>query len=119
MWFDPQRALAELQGGSLPHSDMPRPTPVLVPCAPLSRVAQVAHVARPQPQKPENLLSAGQGTDGFRHGISINGDPRTWTGRIVSLAAWRTLTEWERHGPDGRHWNGITRQWETPDNDAT
>jgi len=50
----------------------------------------------------------------FRHGQAPNGWPVTWTGRIVSLAAWRDLTAWERDGPDGRHWNGFTRQWEPP-----
>jgi hypothetical protein len=38
--------------------------------------------------------------------------PRTWTGRIVSLDEWRRLTEWEKHGPNGRQWCGITKQWE-------
>ena len=50
--------------------------------------------------------------DPWRHGASVTGRPRTWTGRIVSLDAWRTLTEWERHGPNGRQWNGITQRWE-------
>jgi hypothetical protein len=52
--------------------------------------------------------------EAFRHGVSVSGKPKTWTGRIVSLDAWRNLTEWEKHGPNGRHWNGRTRQWETP-----
>lgn len=38
--------------------------------------------------------------------------PKTWTGRIVSLAEWRNLTDWERHGPRGRVWNALTRKWE-------
>jgi hypothetical protein len=50
----------------------------------------------------------------FRHGVSLTGQPLTWTGRIVSLDAWRTLTEWEKHGQNGRHWNGITQTWEEP-----
>lgn len=54
--------------------------------------------------------------DALPSGTACNmGDaPRTWTGRIVSLGEWRRLTEWERHGPNGRHWNGITGQWEPP-----
>ena len=48
----------------------------------------------------------------FRHGRSCGGLPESWTGKIVSLEDWRSLTEWEKHGPDGRHWNGITRKWE-------
>lgn len=47
-----------------------------------------------------------------RHGIAPGGRPKTWTGKIVSLADWRRFSDWEKHGPDGRHWNGKTRQWE-------
>lgn len=99
MWFDARAALAEIEGGALPPSE---PAQVLrnvqadnvAPYATLTpRVAQVAQVARPLTRNPETA-------------------PRTWTGRVVSLAAWRDMTEWERHGPNGRHWNGITKQWE-------
>ena len=47
----------------------------------------------------------------FPHGEAEGGRPRTWTGRVVSLDDWRTLTEWERRGPNGRQWCGITRRW--------
>ena len=40
------------------------------------------------------------------------GRQRTWTGKIVSLSDWHTLSDWERHGSTGRMWNGLTRQWE-------
>ena len=50
----------------------------------------------------------------MRHGFAVNGHPKTWTGNIVSLHAWRRLSEWERHGPDGRVWDGITKQWRKP-----
>ena len=52
--------------------------------------------------KPEPTPSAGGEPDMWRHGASVAGNPLTWTGRVVSLDAWRNLTEWERHGPDGR-----------------
>lgn len=48
----------------------------------------------------------------FPHGDSVAGSPRTWTGRVVSLDAWRALSEWERHGSTGKLWNGRTRRWE-------
>lgn len=48
----------------------------------------------------------------FRHGKSFTGNPRTWTGKVVSLDAWRNLNEWERHGSTGKMWNGLTQQWE-------
>jgi hypothetical protein len=52
-----------------------------------------------------------QGDDPFRHGRSAGGNPRTWTGRIVSLTEWRGLSAWNRHGPDGRLFCGICRDW--------
>lgn len=51
-------------------------------------------------------------TDTFRHGKALGDRPKTWTGKVVSLEEWRALSEWDRHGPYGRHWNGKTRQWE-------
>ncbi len=50
--------------------------------------------------------------DDCRHGYTVGGRPKTWSGKVVSLADWRALSEWEKHGPDGRVWNGRTRQWE-------
>jgi hypothetical protein len=55
----------------------------------------------------------------MRHGLAINGHPKTWTGNIVSLDALRQLSEWKKHGPDGRRWNGITGKWEQPGRGAT
>lgn len=44
--------------------------------------------------------------------FSLTGWPLTWTGRPVSPETWQSMTEWERFGPNGRNWNGITRRWE-------
>jgi hypothetical protein len=109
MWFDVQQALSEIEGGTLPPSAQP---PVPEPAAiPAPRVAVVAVVASPPVQKPK---CAPDPADQHPHGTTFDGRPLTWTGRVVSLAAWRMLTEWERHGPKGQHWNGLTRQWENP-----
>lgn len=35
----------------------------------------------------------------------------TWTGRVVSLIEWRTMSRWDRHGPEGRLFCGICRRW--------
>jgi hypothetical protein len=109
MWFDAQAALAELVGDDMPPSDPPASVAHCAPVAqaeqPESCVAPVARVARPPTLDSE----------AFPHGMTPEGRPRTWTGRIVSLDDWRNLTDWERHGPDGRMWNGMTRQWETCD----
>lgn len=109
MWFDAQQALAAIEGGTADPVRLAKPatdTP--------ARVAQVARVARPQPTENQSTPSAGKPTNPSPYGESIAGNPVTWTGRIVSLAAWRDLTEWERHGPNGQHWNGITKSWEQP-----
>jgi len=50
--------------------------------------------------------------DAFRHGRDLNGNPKTWTGRVVTLEAWPGLSDWERHGSRGKVWNGLTRAWE-------
>lgn len=102
MWFDPHRALKELDA---------------VPRLAKHRVAKVAIVATPPvpKSKPAPPMETGAlSPETYRHGLSITGDPKTWTGRIVSPAVWQTLTEWEWHGQDGRRWNGITQQWEHP-----
>lgn len=41
--------------------------------------------------------------------------PITWTGRVVSMADWHSMTDWQKHGPNGREWSGVTKQWETPE----
>lgn len=51
------------------------------------------------------------------HGFSYSGRRLTWTGRIVPIEDWRNLTDWERDGPNGRLWNGMTNKWEWPKHD--
>ncbi len=46
-------------------------------------------------------------------GQTVGGRQRSWTGKVVSLADWRNLSDWERHGSTGKMWNGLTQQWET------
>ncbi len=62
------------------------------------------------------IKSASTKTDDFKHGFACNGYPKTWTGKIVSLEAWRQLSEWDKHGPDGRLFYGKTKRWETQPN---
>jgi hypothetical protein len=81
-----------------------------------ARPAEItATLLRPKPE-PSNVPKS----DAFPYGTACNLGyaPRTWTGRIVSLDEWRRLTEWEKHGSNGRHWNGITGQWEQPETGA-
>ena len=46
------------------------------------------------------------------YGQSAGGRPKTWTGKVVSLDEWRTLSDWDKHGPNGPSWNALTRRWE-------
>ncbi|WP_234853625.1 hypothetical protein [Paracoccus everestensis] len=46
--------------------------------------------------------------------VSADGYCRTWSGRIVRLDEWRRLSEWDRHGPDGRMFCGICNEWAEP-----
>lgn len=43
------------------------------------------------------------------------GRVRTGTGRVVSHDAWRRLSAWGRHGPNGRDWDGRPRSWARAD----
>ncbi|MEP6019260.1 MAG: hypothetical protein ABJ251_12375 [Paracoccaceae bacterium] len=67
----------------------------------------------PKKQTQEGTVSRLTSSETPTH-FSFGGRAISWTGKIVSLEDWRALTAWERHGPNGRHWNGITRQWEWP-----
>ncbi|WP_458790896.1 hypothetical protein [Yoonia sp. MH D7] len=109
MWFDVQQALAEIEGGTPPPSvQLPVQDPAPTPAP---RVAVVAGVATPLAQKRQ--IAADPDAQ-HPHGTTLDGQPLTWTGRVVSLASWRMLTEWDRHGPKGKHWNGVTKQWDHP-----
>ncbi|WP_156929534.1 hypothetical protein [Paracoccus sp. J55] len=47
----------------------------------------------------------------YPYGVTAGGYPRIWTGRPVSVAEWRNMSEWERHGPKGLMLCGICRTW--------
>ena len=118
MWFDPYKALAEI-------SDAPPATSATTATS-RARVAKVANVAtlprpKPQPAPPNRLVRLNPDAGDLPNGTACDLGlfPRTWTGRVVSLAAWRELTEWERHGPRGRHWNAATGSWESKDGDVS
>lgn len=59
-------------------------------------------------EKTNQMPTAGE----FPHGMSPGNRPLTWTGNVVSFEEWQRLSEWERHGPGQRRWNGETKRWE-------
>lgn len=65
----------------------------------------VSHKVVPDPAPLPDLTGAGR--------------VRTWTGRVVSLDTWRKLNTWDRHGPNGRQWDGRTASWEWPEGGGT
>jgi hypothetical protein len=67
-----------------------------------------------KPSAPEEEFSDAVKEEGQQspYGHTVGGSPKTWTGKIVGLAEWRELSEWDKHGSTGKHWNGLSRQWE-------
>jgi len=109
--FDPRAALAEIAKQT--RTPATSATSATQPTENPPYVANVANVATPRTQiekitPVDNQASAPD----TRHGFAINGHPKTWTGKIVSLDAWRQLSEWDKHGSSEKVWNGLTRQWE-------
>lgn len=118
MLFDAQAALAEIL------SDPPKAAIPAISEIRSGRVAEIAEIATlsaktldsaevltfsRKPSAPNGSRQAAL----FPHGqCQLTGRPRTWTGRIVNLAEWRELSDWDRNGSTGKIWNGLTRQWE-------
>ena len=112
-FFDTRAELAKIQNQAAPPATSATSATQTAENTP--HVAGVASVAVPTSHKQEISAPHDRGLKSDkRHGFALGGRPKTWTGNIVSLDDWRRLSEWEKHGPDGRHWNGKTRQWEHP-----
>uniref|UniRef100_UPI002625C305 hypothetical protein n=1 Tax=Marivita sp. TaxID=2003365 RepID=UPI002625C305 len=84
--------------------------------SPLLKVSQPAMVENAKPGTANVGSSAMLGAQliDAQYQKTVGGRVATWTGRIVSLDEWRSLTTWQRHGPDGRYWCVISREWRTP-----
>ncbi|MFD1157911.1 hypothetical protein [Roseovarius aestuarii] len=85
----------------------------------LARLASLAgnrtlHSEKPKTPDPEfdpKISASAEGSD-YPFGTSPGGRPVTYTGKVVSLDAWRSLSDREKHGPGGKHWGGQSQQWE-------
>ncbi len=125
MWFDPHAMRAENVGhphatsattatqtpAVRPVSQVSRLSQALQVQKPAFRVASVAGVAPPLPEAASSALNGREAETRFPHAYSALGGPVTWTGRVVSLDEWRSLTDWERHGPKDMLWCGKRKQW--------
>ena len=122
--FDARAAL-ERNRKTRPHPILPiRPTQTSQPETGIGGIGGIGSDPAPLPEceplkaasteaaQHETAPSASCDLDMWRHGVSVGGHPLTWTGRVVPLAEWHRLSDWERHGPRGEHWNGLTGQWE-------
>ena len=109
-FFDVRAELAKIQNQQDTPATSATPATQTPQNAP--HVAKVADVAAPPAEIPnfEKPTVASEESD-MRHGFAVNGYPKTWTGKVVSLEAWRELSEWDRYGPDGRVWCGMTQKW--------
>lgn len=118
MLFDVQTALAEILNERLPAAKVANPAIGTWEITPFSHVSQNSQSAPAESDQQARTAPLGVPSpaacddDTYRHGRTFSGEARTWTGRIVSLDQWRELSEWERHGPNGRLWNGVTKRWE-------
>lgn len=117
MWFDAQAELAKLGGGR--ESDTYPPATLATSATQCPVVAIVADVAAPPatiatsatPAPRVASVATPSASEINPQAETAGGRVATWTGRVVSLDEWRRLTAWERHGPNGRLWCGITSTW--------
>ena len=111
MWFDASAKLAEIERSTPAILAIPANLGNETPL-PTSRLASLVGS---EGQKPGPARAPAPPPDReFCHGFGAGDLPLTWAGNVVSLADWRKLSAWEKHGPDGKHWNGQTGQWEPP-----
>ena len=102
MWFDVNAARADIE--AKPPAAIERPATHVPTTSGIAKLSRMSRKSQP-PEAGNRPLDASP---------SASDEPRTWTGRVVSLADWRRMSEWERHGPNGRLWCGICRAWHLP-----
>jgi hypothetical protein len=128
MWFDARAALVRIESGAYPipqaleraaSQDSRNSQPPAVQSdnrtaqPDPAQFARFAGLATSRRGEPKPLPCASPETRGFPYGTAcdLGENPRTWTGRIVAMADWKRLTDWERDGPNGRHWCGKCQAW--------
>ena len=113
MWFDTRAKMAEIATQAPAARPVSQVSQVSQPPEAQKPAFRVATVATPSRSKPEPTRP---NTADFPYGTAcgLGLMPKTWTGRVVSLADWRNLSEWDRHGPNGRIWCGLCQGWHWP-----
>ncbi len=100
--------VAKVAGVAAPHAEN----------NPQAQPAEVTPFPTPEPPQPSRPAPSRPEPDAFPYGHSVDGQPLTWTGKVVSLAEWKRLSDWDKHGSTGKVWNGLTRAWEPMDGGA-
>ncbi len=59
----------------------------------------------------KEIPQLGNKTDGGPQIAAEGALNMAWTGKIVSLAEWRGMSDWERHGSTGKMYCGVCREW--------
>lgn len=124
MWFDAQAKLSEIAGRPPATS-----ATTATQAPPLSRLSRVSQAPVTEARKTEGFWQtahvakvASVATPSAPRtepdGETVGGRTVTWTGRVVSLDDWRHLTAWEKYGPDGRRWCGVSKAWRAYSNDT-
>lgn len=98
-FFDTKAELEKIQNQGLTPATLATPATLTHQSAP--RAAEVAEVAAPKGEIPKTERPEPLTSDNGPKWFSAGGRPRTWTGKVVSLAEWRTLSEFERTGRGG------------------
>lgn len=84
---------AERAGTQLTKPTKPRPREVLSVLSVLSDGAEAKPAPPLRPAEAAPRTASVVTPETFPHGLSVAGNPLTWTGRVVSLDAWRQLSE--------------------------
>lgn len=106
-FFDTQAALAKIENQR--GAPATSATPATQKGQNRPHVAEVADVAVAQPEIPKKQSVVDDAAVDAQK--SVGGRPMTWTGKVVSLAEWREMSGWEKHGPQGRVWDPIAQEW--------
>jgi hypothetical protein len=107
MLFDVKAALAEILDGGVA-------IPAISAISEEEPPAKSQESRQSQPSHVDPPTQADDNASDPPAPVSADGYCRTWSGRIVRLDEWRRLSEWDRHGPDGRMFCGICREWTEP-----
>lgn len=133
MWFDPRAALAEIRAAAPVANPQPGPDPGANRAKRAKRqtegvdhLAHSARLARPRHSEPKTAPMPGGASALLIHDPAARPAPAPsapavalhggmvrlgWSGEWVSRDRWEVMSDFERHGPQGRLFCGKCRDW--------